>query len=116
MNRSVIRNRQAPRWIALATGIAIAVLSTATYAEYRCARPEQLTVGETRACELARQDSPDALIHFINRTQGVYNLYVNDYVSKADANRWEEARHKTGAEPTAVAKAKGDAKGGAAPE
>ena len=67
--------------------------------------PEQLTNAETKACELARQDTPDALIHFINRMKGVDNLYVNDYVSKADAERWEVAKLKGTPYSPAVARA-----------
>jgi hypothetical protein len=106
MNNCVNRNPQSPPWIPLLVGVAAAILSTATYAEYRCAKPEQLTAAEARACELARRDSPEALIHFVNRTKGIYGLYVNDYVSEADAKRWEEARQKASPEPVDVAKAK----------
>jgi hypothetical protein len=64
--------------------------------EYRCSTPGSLTLWEQRACELARQDTPDALIHYIQRINKVNaGLYIYDYVGKADAERWELARQKT---------------------
>ena len=78
------------------------------HAEYRCATPEQLTNAEKQACELARQDTPDALIHFVNRTKGTYNLLADDYVSKADTERWELAKSKAPADSPAAAKARTD--------
>ncbi len=80
------------RRISAAAAVAATTLSTTAYAEYRCATPERLAHGEKRACELARQDTPEALIHFVNRTKGIYGLDVNDYVSKADVERWELAK------------------------
>jgi hypothetical protein len=97
--------------IAFAVGIVAASVSTGAQAEYRCATPERLTNEEARACELARQDSPDALIHFVNRTKAIYDLYVNDYVSKADVERWELAKSKEAPDAPAIAKMKADAKG-----
>jgi hypothetical protein len=97
--------------IAFAVAIVAATVSTGVHAEYRCATPERLTNEETRACELARQDSPDALIHFVNRTKAIYNLYANDYVSQADVERWELAKRKEAPDAPAIAKMKADAKG-----
>ena len=91
--------------------LAATTLSTTAYAEYRCATPERLALGEKKACELARQDAPDALIHFVNRTKAVYGLYVNDYVSQADVERWDLARRNGTADSPAVAKAKNDTRG-----
>jgi hypothetical protein len=95
------------RWI-LASPIVAAVLSTSAFAEYRCASPEQLTDAETRACELAQHDSPDALIHFVNQTKGIYNLYPDDYVSQADVERWDLAKRSGDEDSPAIAKAKSD--------
>lgn len=90
--------------------LAIAALATlgsaAAQAEYRCAKPGLLTIGEVRACELARQASPAALIHFVNRTKGTYGLYVNDYVSDVDVDRWDVTNRKD--EPASPAVAKTD--------
>lgn len=68
---------------------AAAVIPVAAHAEYRCGTPERLTQEEQRACTLARQDSPDALIRFVNRTRNMYNLVVEDYISASDAKRWD---------------------------
>jgi hypothetical protein len=76
--------------------IAAMAVSTAAQAEYRCSTPRLLTAWEQRACELARQDAPYALMHFfriMNRTDE--GLKIDDYVGKADAQRWELARQKT---------------------
>lgn len=95
--------------------IAIAALATiasaAARGEYRCATPAQLQPAEQRACGLARQGTPDALIHFVNRTKAIYGLYVNDYVSEADVDRWERARERAEPGSPAVAKAVGATKG-----
>ena len=73
--------------------IAAMGISTAAHAEYRCSTPGSLTVWENRACELARQDAPSALIHFIHRLNIINaGLYIDDYVGKADAERWDVAR------------------------
>lgn len=88
--------------------LATTALSTAAYAEYRCATPEGLAAWEKKACELARQDTSDALIHYVNRTKPIYNMYVNDYVGKADVERWELVK-RTGGE--GIAKAKSDIRG-----
>ena len=77
-------------------------------AEYRCTAPEQLTNAETRACELAQQDSPGALIRFVNRTKGSYNLVADDYVSQADVERWSQLKHDDNEDSPEVAKARGD--------
>jgi hypothetical protein len=103
MNRPFSTCRSA-LWIA-AAAVAAGALSAPARAEYRCTTPERLSNAETRACELAQQDTPNALIHFVNRTKGIYDLYVNDYVSKADVERWELAKHKGEADSPTVAKA-----------
>jgi len=97
--------------IAFAVAIVAATASTGTSAEYRCATPERLTNEETRACELARQNTPDALIYFVNRTKAIYNLYVNEYVSKADVERWDLAKYRMVPDSSDIAKAKGETKG-----
>ena len=104
MNKST-RTSQAALWIAATAAIATTALSAPAYAEYRCATPARLSNEEKRACELARQDTADALIHFVNTTKGIYNLYVNNYISKADLERWELARRKGAPDSPPVAKA-----------
>lgn len=94
--------------IAFAVAIVVGTVSTGVRAEYRCATPERLSSEEQRACELAQQDTPDALIHFVNRTKAIYHLYANDYVSKADVERWELAGRKGAPDSSAIAKAKAD--------
>jgi hypothetical protein len=47
----------------LAMIVAMAI-STSVHAEDRCSSPGSLTPWEQRACELARQDTPYALMHF----------------------------------------------------
>ena len=88
MNRFANRTAKTLPWIA-AAAVATMALSRTAYAEYRCATPERLSNAEKRACQLARQDSPGALIHFVRSTRGVYDLYLPYYVSEADAERWE---------------------------
>jgi hypothetical protein len=100
------------RWIALTTALPAAVLSATAFAEYRCARPEQLANAEVRACALAQQDSPDALIRFVNRTKVIYGLYAGDYVSSADVERWEGVRRGDAEDSAAIAKAKSDTRDG----
>ena len=91
--------------IPLAFAAFAALASAAARAEYRCATPGLLTQGEVRACQLAREETPAALIHFVNRTKGIYGLYVNDYVSHADVERYYEVvRRKNEPVPPAVAK------------
>jgi hypothetical protein len=94
MNRSA-HILQAALWIAVSAAIATAALSSPAYAEYRCATLEQLSNVEKQACELARQDTPDALRRYIHRMNTINaGLYISDYVGKADAERWELARQK----------------------
>jgi hypothetical protein len=91
------------KWSSLAPVaiVAVATLSSAAArAEYRCAKADILSSWEVRACELARRDTPDALIHFVNRTQGIFGLYANDYVSVADVQRWESAKDQEAATPS----------------
>jgi hypothetical protein len=85
-------------------------------AEYRCAAPEQLTNAETRACELAQQDSPGALIRFVNRTKGSYNLYADDYVSQADVERWDRLKHDADEDSPEMAKTRSDSMDALQPE
>ena len=98
-----------------ATGSILAIIvamtiSTAAHAEYRCSTPGLLTRWEQRACELARQDTPDALIHYIKRMNTINaGLYIDDYVGKADSERWELARQKTRLEELRGATATGSA-------
>ena len=93
-----------------------AVLAGHALAEYRCAAPEQLTNAETQACELALQDSPSALIRFVNRTKGSYNLCADDYVSQADVERWNQLKHDAGGDSPEMAKARGDSMDALKPE
>jgi hypothetical protein len=86
-----------------AAALAAAALSQAAYAEYRCATPGLLLLGEKQACELARRASPQELVRFIHRTQGTYNLYIFDYVNDADASRWDQASHWVAPDAPAVA-------------
>jgi hypothetical protein len=111
--------RQSPRFNAagVATGSILALIvamaiSTTVHAEGRCGTPELLTSWEQRACELARQNTPDALIHFIHRMKMINaGLNIHDYVGQADAERWEVARQKARLEPLGSAKANSSANG-----
>jgi hypothetical protein len=100
-------SRAALRMSAVATALAATTfLSTAAYAEYRCATPGLLWLGEKKACELARQPTPDALVRFVHRTQGTYNLYINDYVDDGAGARWHQAKQSAIHHSTKVAEAK----------
>jgi len=101
----------------LATILAMAI-STSAHAdasavtEYRCSTPGLLTLWERRACDLAHQNTPDALIHFIhsiNRIGAGLNVYA--YVSDADDRRWDVASQKTRLEPLRSADAGGRTEG-----
>jgi hypothetical protein len=105
----VINTSKTARWILITTALA-AALSAMAFADYRCGTPEQLTNAEVRACELAQQDSPAALIRFVNRTKAIYNLYADDYASPGDEARWELTQRRGAQDPAAIAKAKSDAK------
>jgi hypothetical protein len=90
--------------VAMGISVGIELLPVqSAHAEYRCATPDRLSNAEMRACELARQDTPNALIHFVNRTKSIYNLYTDDYVSKADVDRWELANRMPASDSPAVA-------------
>jgi hypothetical protein len=78
--------------------------SATARAEYRCGA--SALQEDRRACELAQRDSPDALRQFIDRTRGIYALYFYDYVTDADADRWEAARNDEKAPSTAVAQSR----------
>lgn len=98
--------------ISLALALVNAAVPTTVHAEYRCSTPGLLTSWEQRACELARQDTPYALIHFIHRINAINaGLNLDDYVSKTDAQRWELAAQKTRDEPLRSANATSSAKG-----
>ena len=71
--------------LALIVAMAASVPMTA-HAEYRCASPS--TQQSVHACELAKQDAPDKLRLFIQRTSTIYGLYFYDYVTAADVDRW----------------------------
>jgi hypothetical protein len=79
--------------LAVLIAMAIFALPAAARAEYRCTAPERLAEEEQRACELAKQNSPVALIHFVNSKKGTYDMSLSDYVSVADLARWSLARH-----------------------
>ena len=89
--------------LALVFAMAAGVSATAR-AEYRCGA--SALQEDRRACELAQRDSPDALRQFIDRTRGIYALYFYDYVTDADADRWETARRDEKAPSTAVAQSR----------
>jgi hypothetical protein len=93
-----------------AAALAATTLSTAAYAEYRCATPGLLWLGEKQACELAKRATPDELIRFVHRTQGVYNLYIYDYVNPGDGARWEQAKRQAVPNTAAVAEVKSNSK------
>jgi hypothetical protein len=117
--------RQSPRFSAagLATAsilgmiVAMAISAPAhadpmAVAEYRCGTPGLLTLWEKRACDLARQNTPDELIHFIhsiNRIGAGLNIYA--YVKDADGQRWELASQKRRLEPLGSADAGSSAAG-----
>jgi hypothetical protein len=87
-----MKTLKASRGALLGFAVLACTIAIGAHAEYRCAGPEQLSYPEQRACTLAQQDTPDALIHFVKRTKSIYNLYLDDFVSKADVERWELAR------------------------
>lgn len=89
-----MRTPKHPNPMLLAVAGVAAMACAAAQAEYRCAKPQQLSHDETRACQLARQDIPDALIHFVNRTKPIYGLYLNDYVSSRDVDRWDTVQQE----------------------
>lgn len=93
--------------IRVSAAVAVAAaLSTTAHAAYRCAAPEQLGNAEATACKLAKEDSPEALVHYVQRSHAVFSdLSVNDYVTEADAKRWEiAAAQKSGSPAVAAAK------------
>jgi hypothetical protein len=67
-----------------------ATLCISAHAEYRCSAPPRPE--DKVACDLARQDRPDELRLFIERTASIYGLYFNNYVSEEDVDRWNLAR------------------------
>ena len=82
--------------LSLAFALANTAISTAAYAEYRCSTPGLLDHWEKRACELARQDTPEALRHYIHKLNMIgAGMRMEDYVGKADAERWELVRQKS---------------------
>jgi hypothetical protein len=82
----------AGRFAALFATLVITVASLPAHAEYRCAAPQ--FAAERHACDLAKLDRPDPLYRYIQRTRASYNLYMPDYVSERDVERWEKARAK----------------------
>ena len=81
--------------LSLAFALVNTAISTTAYAEYRCSTPGLLDHWEKRACELARLDTPDALRHYIHRLNMINaGMRMEDYVGKADAERWELVRQK----------------------
>jgi hypothetical protein len=67
-----------------------ATVCISAHAEYRCSAPSRPE--DKVACDLARQNRPDELRLFIERTASIYGLYFNDYVSQEDVDRWNLAR------------------------
>jgi hypothetical protein len=84
---------------ALTVALVAGVCATA-HAEYRCTSPSSPEA--QRACELARQNSSDALRHYIQRTGSIYGLYFYDYVRPADFERWDAARRDDAAPSVAA--------------
>ena len=74
--------------IRLAAAALAAVVSLAANAEYLCNAPAAQE--DKRACELAKQERPDALRHFIQTTAAIYGLYFYDYATPADFDRWDK--------------------------
>lgn len=66
---------------------AMALVSTQARAEFKCATPE--TPFDRAACEKAAE-SPDALRQYVQRMQGITNLYFYDYVNEAQAVAWAQ--------------------------
>jgi hypothetical protein len=62
----------------------------AAHAEYFCNPPP--SQADKRACELAKLDRPDELRFFIHRTRAIYGLYMGNYVTEKDMERWDVAR------------------------
>jgi hypothetical protein len=85
------------RPISFAVAVFAASACMGVHAEYRCT--SQALPEEKRACELVKQ-GPDALRMFVDRTRYIYGLYFYDYVTKADADRWHQAR--AGAQAQAI--------------
>jgi hypothetical protein len=84
----------------LAMIVVAMAISTAAHAANRCSTPGSLTLWEVRACELARQDTPDELVRYVHKMNMINaGLYINDYVGMADAERWALAKQKTLLEP-----------------
>jgi hypothetical protein len=69
-------------------------------AEYQCDRPP--SQADKKACDLAKLNRPDELRLFIQRTRAIYGLYMPDYISEQDIQRWELARHSEEARPIAA--------------
>jgi len=78
------------KWTAVAAVAAMVCISA--HAEYRCNAPSKPE--DKVACDLARQDRPDELRLFIERTASIYGLYFNDFVSQQDVDRWDVARSR----------------------
>lgn len=76
--------------ILAASAAAMLAASGAARAEYRCDAP--VNAGERHACELARLDRPDELRRYVERTRKIYALYLPDYVSASDVERWNRAQ------------------------
>lgn len=108
MSISTTRSSETVLRISAAAALVATVLCTTANAEYRCATPKQLSNDEMRACQLAQQDTPDALIHFVNRTKAIYDLYVDDYISEADVQRWELTKRRGSPNSPGVATTIGD--------
>jgi len=85
---------------ALTVAVVAAGVSVAAHAEYRCTSPSSPEA--QRACELARQNSADALRQFVQRTSSIYGLYFYDYVRPADVDRWQAARRDDAAPSVAA--------------
>jgi hypothetical protein len=87
--------------VSFAVAVLAASLSSGARAEFVCNAPS--TPEDKRACELARQDRPDELRLFIQRTSSIYGLYFYDYVTEANVNRWTAADRSEKARSIAAA-------------
>ncbi len=62
-----------------------ALLASSGFAATRCAAPADHV--DRAACAKAKE-SPDALRHYVERTQALYQLYFWDYITPEDVDRY----------------------------
>lgn len=86
----IMKSMKNKTWISCAVaGFAGSVTLTAK-TEYLCNTPK--LPEDKRACEFAKLDQPNELVHYVQHTGNRYRLSVPDYVSEKDVQRWELAR------------------------